>query len=177
MGQQKTLIISGEPEETKAQKKQKKIKKKNKEIAKKKLAKKPFDTAQGKEVKKSKKKTRSKKYLETKAKIDKTKLYSPKNAIKLAQSLDNSKLKSAIEIHISFNQKPEMLTLGKTKIIPDKDLTIHYKLGLAKDNITKIEKSVNQLLEKVATQKTKKDSIKSITICTTMGPGIKVKNN
>lgn len=126
----------------------------------------------------SKKKKRSQKYLKMKAKIEAGKLYSPEEALKLVFQNNQANFSAAIEIHIAFHGKLEKIIINKKAIIPDKNHNLHLKIGNISQKTNEILENLDQVFNQIKNIKfRKKDPIKSITLCTTMGPAIKLDKN
>ncbi len=169
MGQQKSRIISGEPEITK---KEKAIKEKKKveqsEI--------PTSVGKAKKIKKTKKvRTRSKKYQAAKKKLKIKSTTSAKKAIELLKELVDTPFDSTLEAHIALNLKPKE-TIDLKKIKPDASGVIHLKVGKVSEMTQKLVQKFEDLLEQTLESKAsgKKDFIKSIALCTTQSPSIKI---
>ena len=160
MGQQKSRIISGASEVKKNIKKEEKEK-----IDKKKIVKKASKKA----------KIRSKRYKEAKAKIKIKSTKSVQKAIDLIKDVSKNSFNSIFEIHIALNLKPkEKINLKKVK--PDAGGVIHAKIGKVSDKTEKIAKNFEDLVNEIIKSQPsgKKDFIKSIAICSTMSPSIKI---
>ncbi|PIS08863.1 hypothetical protein COT75_04480 [Candidatus Beckwithbacteria bacterium CG10_big_fil_rev_8_21_14_0_10_34_10] len=85
----------------------------------------------GKKAKKRKAKKRSKRYEALKAKIDKTKLYPPNEAIELLCSLSNSKMDETVEVHLNLREEKYSGTISfphgtgkKQRIVIANDLLV-----------------------------------------------------
>lgn len=172
MGQQKSKIISGEPEPKKKYKTKTETETKIKTKAEKKKIK-------GKKIqdKKSDKKTkkRSKKYVESKKKLKIRSFKSVEKAIHLIKEVSTHTFNASFEAHIALNLKSkETLNLKNIKI--DKGGVIHSKIGKTSDKTEKIAKNFTDLVKIVlkARPAGKKDFIKSVAICSTMSPSIKI---
>jgi len=161
VGQQKSKIISGEPEKTE----------KLKEEDKKEEIKKP------KEIKKpdKQKKTRSKKYQEIKDLIIKSKPKTIEEAIALLKNSVKTPYDCSFEIHIALNMKPKENV--KLKINPDKNLVIHSKVGKFSDKDSDLIKNIQAIIQNVLSAKpsAKKNFLKSVAICTSQSPSVKIK--
>ncbi len=166
MGQQKSKVISGEPEVTKKEKQEKKEKK----VKKKKIEK----------IKKPKKvKVRSKKYQAIRKKLKIRSTSSVKKAIELLKEITDTPFDSALEAHIALNIKPkETLDFPKDfpKTKPDANGVIHLKIGKITDKTQKLIQKFEDLLNQTIKVKSsgQKDFIKSIVLCTTQSPSIKI---
>jgi len=163
MGQQKQRIISGEPEKKKTKSEKYPAEKEKIQTPKKEI----------KEPKK--KKERSKKYLQIKKQILSKPLISVKEAIEVLKKVSDSPFDSAFELHIALNMEPKKE--AKLKIKPDKNLVFHVKIGKVSDKKDQIQKNFDTILKEVshARPSGKKNFIKSIALCTTQSPAIKIK--
>lgn len=100
-------------------------------------------------------------------KIDRTKLYSPLEAIKLAQSSATNKFDGKIELHLVLNKPGKFGKYQSEKKTP----LLHAVLG-------KQSEKPEALLEKLTEVITAVSSATKITkavVCATMGPGVKVE--
>ncbi len=168
MGQQKSKVISGEPEVTKKEKQEKKVE--QSEIPTK-VGKKQKPT----EEKPKKVRVRSKKYQTTKKKLKIKSTSSTEKAIELLKEITDAPFDSALEAHIALNIKPKE-TLDFPKIKPDASGVIHLKIGKITDKTQKLVQKLEDLLNQTIQVKPsgQKDFIKSIALCTTQSPSIKI---
>jgi len=173
VGQQKSKIISGEPEVTKKEK----VEKVEKEVPTLRL-KRRRSGSRPKGVGKKPKKTkiRSKKYQAAKKKLKIKSTFSIKKAIELLKEISNTPFDSALEVHIALNLKPKE-TINLKKIKADPGGVIHLKIGKIKDKTQKLIQEFESLLKQINQTKPSggKDFIKSIALCTTQSPAIKIK--
>ena len=168
MGQQKSKIISGEPE----------VKKKEKKKEPKTKVKKMEKPKSQKDSLREKVKVRSKKYQAIKKKLKIRSTSSTKKAIELLKEISNTPFDSTLEGHIALNLKPKE-TINLEKIKPDANGVIHLKLGKISDKTEKLSQKFKDLLTQIIKSKSsgKKDLIKSIVLCTTQSPAIKIDSN
>lgn len=142
MGKTKTVVVSGAPEETKKKERAKKKAKvggvglkggeRIKTVEAGPVIKEEKPTADETVVKKARKpRVRGKKYQDARAKIDRTKLYSIKEAVQLIKEISYSSFDGTIELHlvtkkegVSTNIKLPYLTGKKKKIEVANDSTI-----------------------------------------------------
>lgn len=108
-------------------------------------------------IKKVKKVKHSQEYYHARDQVDRRNFYSAKEALELVQKISRENFPAAVELHLSY-------TLTKGKIIPPE----HFVLGKVKD---KVEDLLAGLEKQLISAKKK---ISKITICSTMGPGIKI---
>ena len=187
MGQQKSKIISGEPEATE----EKKVEKVEKEVPTLRLKRRrsgsrpapmpkdrSSDRSVGEGVGKKPKKTkiRSKKYQAAKKKLKIKSTFSIKKAIKLLKEISNTPFDSALEVHIALNLKPKE-TINLKKIKADPGGVIHLKIGKIKDKTQNLIQEFESYKKQINQTKPSggKDFIKSIALCTTQSPSIKIK--
>lgn len=144
MGKTKTAILTNEPVVTKssaelyAEKKAKKIAQLAKEEIKQDIEIEVVDTPVVKTVKEKIEKIRSKKYIESKAKITKATLYSLEDAIKLVKDISSVKFDGTFEMHLVTKK------VGTTA-----QVTLPFSSGKRK----KIEVADEKTLEKLKTGK------------------------
>jgi ribosomal protein L1 len=171
MGQQKQVIISGEPEKTDKVEQSEISTEVGEKVKKEKIIPKVDKT----EKIKNAKKVRSKNYQKIKDLIIKSNPNSTEKAVELLKNSVKPSKNNSFELHIALNLKPKPDI--QLKIKPDKNLVIHSKIGKFSDKIGDISKNINALIENVLQTKPtgKKNFIKSVSICTTQSPSVKIK--
>lgn len=97
--------------------------------------------------------------------VDRTKLYKPLEAIKLAQSSSRIKFEGKIEAHFNLKKTGKFGKWQTEKKAP----LLHAVLGKQSE---KAEDLTEKLMEIVA--KVDAHQIKKLVVCSTMGPGVKV---
>ena len=175
MGQQKSKIISGEPEQTKTEKiKPKKGKKvvldeTPKDI--KKIEQKKVKTAKTEASPSEKIKIRSKKYQEAKKQLEITPTKSIKEVIEAIKKIPKSNFNASFELHVALNLKPKQKLKG---LRIDQNNVIHTKIGKISDKTEKIVKNFEDITSQIVKTSGRKDFIKSIAVCSTMSPAVKI---
>ncbi|HLC39223.1 MAG TPA: hypothetical protein VJJ80_03850 [Patescibacteria group bacterium] len=177
MGQQKSIIISGEPEtlHNKEQNISTESKIKDAKITKK------FQKAENyedkaKKVKPKKKKSRSQKYLESKKQLPARMVESPKEAIEMIRSISKANFPESLEAHFAMNfKKSDKKDFGKLKI--DNLNIIHVKIGKTSESEDDLLASYNKIFQEIKSNRAtaKKGVLKSIALCSTMSPSVKIK--
>lgn len=100
-------------------------------------------------------------------KIDRSKLYSPLEAIKLAQSSATNKFDGKIELHLVLNKPGKFGKYQSEKKTP----LLHTVLGKQSE---KLEALLEKLTEIITTVSSSTKITKAV-VCATMGPGVKVE--
>lgn len=96
---------------------------------------------------------------------DKTKLYPPLDAIKLAQETAKNKFDGNIEAHLNLSKTGKIGEYQTERKAP----LLHTVLGKQSEKAEKLLESLEKLVKT-----TDPRQIKKLTVCATMGPGIKV---
>lgn len=110
------------------------------------------------------KKTRSGKYKESFAKVDRKKLYDFEEALKLVKETSYAKFDATIEAHFHLAKKE------KTKHSMDSENNIHLVLGKVSESDKKLTENFQTIIATLPLNR-----VDSIVLSATMGPGIKVR--
>lgn len=133
-----------------------------------------------KKEKKGKAKVRSQKYQEVKALVEGNKKYDIAEAIELVKKTSYTKFDGNVEIHIRIlgkSGKPEQIrgliqyphVTGKTEYKTDNTGNLHQIIGKVSADIKSLTENYIALISLLP-----KEKIASITLCATMGPGVRV---
>ena len=99
------------------------------------------------------------------AKVDRSKLYEPLEAIKLAQESVKTKFEGKIEAHFNLKKTGKFGAWKTEKKAP----LLHTVLGKQSEKAEELVKKLVEIVSKVDTHQ-----IKKLVVCSTMGPGVKV---
>lgn len=102
----------------------------------------------------------------TSNKIDRTKLYSPLEAIKLAQASATNKFDGKIELHLVLNKPGKFGKYQSERKTP----LLHTVLGKQSDKPEVLSEKLVEILTAVSAA----TKINKAVVCATMGPGVKV---
>src|SRR3990167_6141684 len=99
-------------------------------------------------------------------KVDRTKLYSPLEAIELAQEAATNKFEGKIEVHAVLKRAGKFGEYKTEKKAP----LLHAVLGKQSEPAEKLAAELTKLVAAVDA-----NQIVKLVVCATMGPGIKVE--
>ena len=102
------------------------------------------------------------------AKIDKLKLYSPLEAIKLAQETAKNKFEGKIEAHLVLTKTGKIGEYRTERKFP----LLHTVLGKQSEMPEKLLEALEKMVRTLDV-----NQIKKLVVCATMGPGVKVDLN
>lgn len=100
-------------------------------------------------------------------KIDRSKLYSPLEAIKLAQSSATNKFDGKIELHLVLNKPGKFGKYQSEKKTP----LLHTVLGKQSEKPEALLEKLTEIITAVSSS----TKITKAVVCATMGPGVKVE--